>query len=367
MARTCRLVRAGQSADAQWRRDADSLIISPKGAPALVAPLEQVSGLAGDGFTIRLRLPDGELALERLGADGPTLLEELRRDWPALRAAALRLTGGERPTEVFSGNLASGIAHGPFRGFLVGERLIVAPDGGDIVALFVADFASVRFDEETYALRATGWDGGQTTFTRLGGRSAAFTGALLTARERLSRQAASVVGGQLPSLAAGARATLQALWLPGRLLSFDELERAAPGFTESFDASWLTASPRAESGRALMSGLAAGDKVLGYAAPAAGDSPTLWLLAVRGGTASLELLSQGDYATYLFNSKEDIPHLVQGLVRLPEFSREALYLPIEELVGKRGLYAIPARELPLLRDLRERFAGRKIHTETTAN
>jgi hypothetical protein len=361
MARTCRLVRAGRSVDAQWRRDGDALVLSPAGAPAFAVHLAEVSGLAGDGFSVRLRVPDGEIALERLGGDGPTLLEALRRDWPVARAAVLRLAAGGRPNEVFSGNLDSPGLRGHFDGFFVGDRLIVAPEGGDVVALFAADFASISFDEEAYAVRAAGWDGGQTVFTRLGGKTAAFTGALQAAREELSRQAAEVLARFLPTLAAGPRADLAAQWLPGRLLSIENLERIAPGFEVSFFASWLAASPRAETGRTLMAGLAPGDRFLGYAAPAEGEAPPLWLLAFRGGTASLELLSHGDYATYLFHRGEELPGFVQGLVRLPEFSREALYLPFEELTGERGIYAIPARDLPLLKALRASFAGRKIH------
>ena len=55
---------------------------------------------------------------------------------------------------------------------------------------------------------------------------------------------------------------------------------------------------------------------------------------------------------------------MEGIVRLPDFSREALYLPIEALTGERGEYAIPARDLPLLRDLRARFVGRKMHASS---
>ena len=333
----------------------------PAGEPAFVVQLGEVFGISGDGFSVRLRAPEGEIALERLGGDGPTLLEALRRDWPVLRAAVLRLAAGGRPNEVYSGNLSSPGLRGRFDGFFVGDRLILAPEGGDIVALFAADFASISFDEEAYALLATGWDGGQTVFTKLGGKTAAFAAALQNARAVLSRQASESLGRFLPTLAAGARVGLASQWLPGRLLSIEELERVAPGFEVSFVSSWLAASPRAESGRALMADLAPGNRFLGYAPPAEGDVPPLWLLALRGETASLELLSHGDYATYLFHNVEELPRLVQGLVRLPEFSREALYLPAVELTGNRGVYAIPARDLPLLKGLRACFAGRKIH------
>jgi hypothetical protein len=366
MARTCRLVRAGRSVDAQWRRDGETLILSPAGSPSLTVRLGEVSGIAGDGFTVRLRVSDGEIALERLGGDGPTLLEALRRDWPVARAAVLRLAGGERPTEFYSGALASSASsiRGPFVGFFVGDRLIIAPEGGDVVALFAADFASVVFDEEAYAIRATGWDGRQTVFSKLGGKSAAFAGALQAAREELSRQSGEVFGGFLPSLAVDARADLATRWLPGLLLSFEDLERIAPGFEVAFSASWFAGTPRAETGRSLMAGIAARDRYLGYAREGERKAPFLWLLALRDETASLELLSHGDYATYLFRGDEEIPGLVQGLVRLPDFSREALYLPIEQLTGERGVYAVPARELPLLRGLRARFIGRKMHAST---
>lgn len=362
MARTCRLARAGRSVAAEWRRDGDALLLSPQGEPALSIPLAEVLGIAGDGFTIRLSLPDGEIALERLGGDGPTLLEALRREWPVLRAAVLRLADGERPAELFAGHVSSPGLRGPFRGFYSEARLIVAPEGGDVSALFVADVADAAFDQEAYALRLAGWDGAQTVFTRLGARSTAFAGALLGARETLARQAGEVVARFLPNLAAGSRAALAARWLPGRLLSFAEIERIAPGFEASFISSWLASTPRAEAGRGFMDGVEAGDRHLAYAAPPEGAAPFLWLLARRGETSILELLSHGDYATYLFHSGDDLPGLIQGLVRLPDFSREALYLPLEQLTGERGEYAIPARDLPLLRNLRARFAERKIHS-----
>ena len=361
MARSCRLVRGGRSVNATWRRDGVALIVSPAGAPPLSLALAEVSGIAGDGFTVRLRLPDGEVALERLGGDGPTLLEELRRDWPALRAAALRLSAGQTPREVFSGVLASPEANGPFRGFALEERLILAPAGGDIRAFFLADFAAVSFDEATMAVVCAPWSGERVAFRKLGAASAVFVRTLQTARETLARQAAEVTERFLPTLAAGSRAGLAAEWLPGRLLSFEQLERIAPGFEASFRGAWLAATPRAASGAALMEGLAPADRRLGYAAPAAGEDPPLWLLACRGETSSLELLSHGDYATYLFRSGSELAGLVEGLVRLPEFSREALYLPLEQLTGERGVYAIPARDLPLLKGLRDRFLGRKIH------
>jgi hypothetical protein len=80
-------------------------------------------------------------------------------------------------------------------------------------------------------------------------------------------------------------------------------------------------------------------------------------------SSGLARLAPGPFsAAHLFRGGEEIPGLVQGLVRLPEFSREAQYLPVEQLTDKRGIYAIPARDLPLLRDLMACSAGRKVHS-----
>ncbi|HEY5998615.1 MAG TPA: hypothetical protein VI078_04845, partial [bacterium] len=176
---------------------------------------------------------------------------------------------------------------------------------------------------------------------------------------------ARTVAAHLPTLGAAARAALADQWLPGRALSFEALEALAPGFAAAFGASWLAACPRSAEGAALMEGVSPADRFLGYADAAAGAEPFVWLLVRRAEAWSLELLSHGDYATYLFKGGGELPGLVEGLIRLPEFSREALYLPLEQLTGERSPYAVPARDLPLLRELRSRFAGRKVHAAAT--
>lgn len=364
MARSCRLVRDGRSAGAQWRRAGDSLVLTPSGQPPFVIPIERVAGIAGDGYAIRLRLPAGEVSLERLGADGPTLLSELRRDWPPLRAAALRLAGDARPVEFYTGTIAAPALSGAFLGFLCGSRFLVAVDGGDVTPLFAADWASVSEEEGTYAVTCAGWDGSETVLSKLGGRIGACAAALRAAREGLARDADAALARHLPTLGAVARAELAAQWLPGRLLSVERLESIGPGFDEGFTASWLAAMTRAREGRDLMAGLPRGERHLGYSFPGGSgneETPHVWLLVRREGVWILELLSHGDNATYTFAGGDELPGLIEGLIRLPEFSREALYLPLPELVDDRSAYAIPAADLPLLLELRNRFSGRKIH------
>ncbi len=369
MARPCRLVRGGRAVDAQWRRDGDALVLSPAGGPTLVVALERLAGIAGDGHTVRLLLPEGEISLERLGADGPTLLGDLRRDWPPLRAAVLRLADGGRPTQLHGGTITAPDLSGDFLGFVAEGRLLLATGGGDLSPLYPADWAAVVRDDDACAVRCRRWDGAELVFSRLGAKTGAFAEALRVARERLALAADAALSRHLPSLAAAARGALAEQWLPGRLLSAAQLESVAPGFQAAFELSWLPLMPRALEARALMQGVAAQERLIGYGFLAgqaaeswAEEAPHVWLLVRRADAWSFELLSHGDYATYRFRGGDEVPGLVEGLIRLPEFSREALYLPVEELVGDRSRYEVPVRDLPLLRGLRSHFLERIIHT-----
>ena len=371
MAHTCRLVAPGASVDATWRREDDHLVVSPASGVPVAMPLAEISGLEGDGFAIVLRSPLGDMRLERLGADGPTLLQDLRRDWLPLRANRLRLCDGAPTGKVYTAQVQSPSGRGAFRGYLADDRFLYAIDGADVTALLLADCRAVAFDAAAYSVVCPGWgDRPATSFSTLAGETPAFADALRVARGQLTAEADATLARHLPTLPVTTRTALAAHWLPGRMLSFAELERLAPGVEAAFLASWLAHSHRAEEGAAMMRGVAPADRWLGYARPgrvlAPGAAPDafpqlLWLLVRSGRDWSLELLSQGDYATYLFTAGEEMSDLVGGLIQFPEFSREALYMALADLVDERARYAIAARDLPLLRDLRSRFAGRRIH------
>ena len=61
-----------------------------------------------------------------------------------------------------------------------------------------------------------------------------------------------------------------------------------------------------------------------------------------------------------------MPALASRLLCAPQFSREALYLPVERLAGVHGELATAARDLAFLRELRARFVDRVIHTSPEA-
>jgi hypothetical protein len=95
-------------------------------------------------------------------------------------------------------------------------------------------------------------------------------------------------------------------------------------------------------------------------APDGGARP-LWMLAGKNGAWFLEALSLEDRATYCFEGGDEVPALVSRLLCAPQFSKEALYAPLEELAGERADLVIPASHLGFLAELRACFRGRVIH------
>ena len=85
------------------------------------------------------------------------------------------------------------------------------------------------------------------------------------------------------------------------------------------------------------------------------------MLSGKGGVWFLEALSSGDRATYCFAGGEEMPALVSRLLCAPQFSREALYGPVDTLIGDRAELAIAAQFLGFLARLRGCFRGRVIH------
>ena len=404
MTRSCTLNRPGFSGRAEWLLDETSLLLTPDGLPPEIYALREITSVDGDGYEIRL----GDLILGRLGAEGPTLLDTVRRRWLVQRADALRLTGSGAP-HPFTGHL-NGEA---FHALLFDDLLLLAPDGQDVMPVFLPHLAAATFDDAAYAVHLSTWSGADLVFTRLAGHTEEFLQLVQRGRTTLAAASAAVLSAQMPGLPASGRAALSGLWPPGRLLPLSEMEAACTGFLPQFQATWLARLARRQEGEHLLGWATHGDVFLGLSGmgaeaaagemeesgaaepepiadtagvaadtPGAADPPAgpsaadpsvpgpdtgaqdqhvLWLLAGDGGRWVLEALSSGDRATYRFQGGAEMPSLVSALLCAPQFSREALYLPVESLAGDRAELAMAARDLPFLRALRERFRGRVIH------
>lgn len=388
MARTCTFSWQSETGKAEWSFDGEALLLVPDEVPPRGFSLRECSALSGDGHAIALAFSGQTLSLQRLGQDGPSLLESLWRLWPPARAGALRLSGSGEPRR-FRGALLEAAAPKPCELLLYEDLLVAAEEGSDLQPLFLSLLQRITFDETSYAVTLHGWDGRAVRVGKMAGETQAFLEAVKFARAGLVREAAEVAAAHLPGLSAAARAALSAVWLPGRMVAAADLEKACPGFGAAFEASWLSASLRKREGRLLL-GWAGGEGTwLGYGRPGLGlgagtaeeepaeagaqapedgeesrrEAPDclLWMLCGRGGAWLLETLSEQGHATYRFEGGEEMPHLASRLLCAPQFSREALYLPIERLAGERADLAVAARELGFLRELRARFKGRAIH------
>lgn len=394
MAKSCTYDWAGSSGRAEWSFDGDALLLAPEdGAPFALA-LKECAGISGDGFALTLRYGGQNLRLARLGQDGPTLLEQLWRLWPPARAQALRLSGSGEPRR-FAGALAANGTKA-CEVLLYEDCLLVAAEGEDLDPVFLALQARAGFDEAAYAVSLQGWDGTTLALGKLAGRTQEFLDAARASRSLLAKEAAGLHATHLPTLGAAQRAVLSSLWLPGRMMTAGELEKACAGFLAAFASSWLGQSLRKREGEALLAWAGAAGSWFGFgrrgvgleagvgeeapseaggegadegdasALPAEPPDCLVWLLCRRGSAWLLETLAEQGHATYRFEGGDEMPGLVSRLLCAPQFSREALYLPVESLTGGRADLAIAARELPFLRDLRSRFRGRVIHSGLAA-
>jgi len=383
--------QASQGLPGTWSLEKDILHLATGSFGTLALPISEISGFSLDGPVLTLFLKQRKVLLARMGGGAQTLLDLLERRWPILRAEALRLTGRGEPHSyacVF-GDLDS-IAQ-PGRVVVFEDLLLVFQTGQDLSPIFLPLVENVLLDEEAYALALKGWDGWTFTFSRLGPRLQEFAERVTKARAALSAEASTLLRACLPSLDAFAQMALSSEWLPGRLVSLEELSTLSPDLPGALKA-LIADLPRRREGEALQRGLAHRDVFFALAPPSTGtpepeEAPPgpdggstesaapktgppppalLWMAVRRGGRWILEALSEGDRATYAFEAGDEGHKLLSTVLCAPQFSREALYLPMERLTGERAPLAAAARELPFLRDLRARLKVRALHTSFDA-
>ena len=374
----CTADGVGLAGPATWQLDESSLVLAPATGSPVTVPLAEIAGIGGDEHEVTLALSGQRLALTRLGADGPGLAAALRARWLPHRAAGLRLTGTGTP-RLFSGAVLGGVAPVPFQALLHEDVLLLAPAGGDVEPIFLTLVDSVDHDEAEYAIVLRRGEGGRLRLGRMAAQTAPFIAALRASRAKLAERATATLAANLPRLGLAARMALAARWFPGRFLQVEDLGATVPGFVAAFAASWLAECQRRPHAEHLLTWAEPGRAFVGYGSldsvPPAGDDADvggdgaaatppdalLCLLAGRGERWAFEALSVGDFATYLFTAGPEMPALAAQLLCAPQFSREALYLPIDELIGDQAELAIAARDLPFLVELRRRFAGRVMH------
>lgn len=363
MTRQAVFSRPGHFGSVEWELEDRLLHITPQGLQPETYSLREISSVAGDDYTIHLGYSGETLTLSRLGAEGAGLREQLLREWPAIRAEALRLTGAGEPRRYAGAYAALGGAPVPFSGLLYEEVLVIAPTGADVRPLFLSSLSQLTLDEAAYTITFRTWSKESGVFSRMGPKTGEFAAALDDVRTRLGAEAAEVAAAVLPTLPGAVRTALATRWLPGEMLTLAALEAGNPGLDAALRAGWMAAGGRGPCAETLLDWSDPERVFLGYERrPVAAESP-LWLLTGKGDTWLLENLSEEDFATYRFRAGAEMSTLTSLLLKTRRFSREALYVPLDKLTGTRSDLAIPARDLPFLRDLRERFVERIIHDE----
>jgi hypothetical protein len=375
------------AAQATWLLDKDILSITSPVIGALALPVAEISGFTFDDTVLALCVNGRRLILSKLGAGGPTLYDALERAWPLLRAQALRLQGRGEP-HIYPCSFAQEGAAVPGRVVVYDDLLLVYGCGSDLSPIFLPLVQCVMSDEANYLVTIRTWEDASYAFSKLGPKTSEFARRVTNARAALTSEASAYIRGCFPSLDAFAQMSLSAQWLPGRLLSLEQLAMLVPEAPGALDA-LVAQLPRKRESGALRKGAAPSDIFFALVAalpeaqggeeeqpsgdaaapeedeavqPAAPMLPaTLWLAARRGDDVVLESLSEGDRATYVFNDAEKVLPLLSMLLCAPQFSREALYVPVEKLVGDRAVLAVAARELAFLKELRKSLKARIIH------
>jgi hypothetical protein len=192
-------------------------------------------------------------------------------------------------------------------------------------------------------------------------------------RALLGSEAAATLAAAVPELPVGGRSALSGTWMPGRLMELARMDAACPGLEAAFPGGWLAGVLRREEGGYLLERAAPAATWLGCTREAGSTTDArgaagrpLWMLAGKRGVWFLEALSLEDHATYCFNGDDEVPALVSRLLCAPQFSKEALYSPLEDLTGENAELAIPAGSLGFLVELRARFQDRVIHQSVEA-
>ncbi|HPC82005.1 MAG TPA: hypothetical protein P5234_02255 [Thermoanaerobaculaceae bacterium] len=396
MSRSCHLERGGEAVAASWELTPDTLLLSPERRPPEALPLAEVRSVDWDGWSVRLRIGSGEIGLARLGAEADGLVSALRRAWPPLRAAALRVAGDEAPQR-FAGSAATPEHREPTPSEILvwPEAVVVAPRGRDLEVLPLAHVAEVAADADAWTVSVRPWDGLAWTFSRLAGDTTRLAEAVAAARAALAVQAGEALAASLPGLDPARRASLAAHWPPGRLLALPALESLAPGFGRALAASWLSSLPRRREGELLLGASGAVEVLLGYrvgpqrgegeaheevepvplpadgasvasaaAAPDGGGTlagADLWAAVRLPGGWLVEDLGVRGVATYVLAGGPELAQALAFWLAATRLPREIVYLGVEALTGERAGLAPAARDLAPLVALRRAFTRRVIH------
>lgn len=375
--------------------DENAGVITPAAGIPIAFDLGDIDVFTPADWDLTLELFTGNrIQLRQFGG----AFENLRRDLlAAWRERTLRCLMLEDLAELAR---FTGVVNGTSAEVRVFEsNLAVLPLGGRCTQWRLAEIDSFKFDEAAYGFQAHS-GAGKLTISKLGAKTQEFGDQLQGALASLRRRAAEVLHQTFPFLNPDELRRLIALAPEGRSVGLAAMAGVNPKLPDAVIAQFISERLRpyfdALRKRAAADAVMAGFKFIrpdetgadddaeaddaeagaGDSGPDAGAAKLplfFWFFFPLAGKdiAAWEATSGSGRATYLFRAPapaaDSIARLTRGLA-LVNFRREPIYLSDEAIERNERFhrYAIGARKLPDLRELRAAYLGRALHTSLDA-
>lgn len=396
--------------------DAENLRLVAAAGPGTAVDLGDIDEVAAPDYELHLKLHDGSaVRLFHFGSQLQNLRHDLLESWRRRLVRCLLVEDREeiaRVEGVAALDSADGSLCAPAEIRLYRRNLAVFPAAAAPFQWRLAEIDAVDFDETAYGLiLSSGKE--RLVLTKLARKTREFMAQVRDATGALAERSAQVIRAVFPFLSIEGFQQVAALWKEGRALPLERLAAIHPSAAEVLEHNCVPgrALPYFRFLKARAAGLYAGynfvrkeeagevdeapapEEETGAGGGAAEDterplvdlgdeSLLFWFfLRMRGGSSRLgcaelaawECTSLAGRATYFFRlpsacgTDEAIGRLSRALAVL-NFRREPVYLTDQalELEPRYRCYAIARRKIPILRELRESFCGRAVHTSLAA-
>jgi hypothetical protein len=363
--------------------DAEACLVTPAGGTPLAFDLGDFDCAAPAEWELRFTVFTGRtLLLRQFGAAFGRMSEELLAAWRDRTVRCLLLE------DLAETGRYTGAANGvPAEIRIFRSNLAILPQSGTPRQWRLAEIDSCRFDSAAYQVVMES-AGERLVLSKLAKKTDEAFGKLRAAIDALHTQAARALHDLFPFLNTDQLRKLQQAMPEGRSCPVTTLASIHANLPAAIEAQAIEESlrPYFESLRAVASGpvetgfkmITVGDAAEGEEEPDAGgesegakkdERPLFfwYFFPLANGLAAWEATTGSGRATYLFRAPSPagtaIARLTRGLA-LVNFRREPVYLPDASLEqqARYHRYAIGARKLPELRDLRAAFVGRAAHT-----
>lgn len=407
---------AQQAGPCRIALEGESLQLVPGAGSAVAADLGDIDEIAALDYGLEIKFYDGSaLRLFRFGSQLQNLRHDLLESWRRRLIRCLLVEDGDeiaRVEGVAALDSADGSLCSPAEIRLFRRNLAVFPASGAPFQWRLAEIDALDFDEAAYALvLSSGRE--RLVLTKLARKTREFAAQLSEATGALAERSARVIRAVFPFLSVEGFRQAAALWKEGRALPLGCFAAVHPSAAEAIEHNCVggRARPCFDFLKERAAGVYAGYKFVrkeeaeegdeaaaeeegtgtggGVAEAAerplvdAGDESLLfWFFlpmrsaASQSGCADLaawECTSLAGRATYFFRlpsaggTDEAVSRLSRAMAVL-NFRREPVYIADRslELEPRYRCYAIAKRKIPVLRELRESFCGRAVHTSLGA-